>query len=150
MAVGTLVSLAVHVLVGAVWVGALSFVVVGVLPVAREGRLNAEPLGAIARRLRTLTRSSAVLLVLTGGHLLVAKGYLGGRLFGPGDGHLVLTMIGLWLAATGLTEAGTRRLLDGTDQTKVREPARQATRLLQAAALCGGLILVTAGALIAS
>lgn len=150
MATGTLVSLSVHVLVGAVWVGAVSFTVGGVLPVAREGRMDADPLGAIAGRLRTLTRASAVLLVLTGGHLLAVNGYLGEKLVASGDGHLVLTMMGLWLVATGLTEAGTGRLVDGTGRDKVRDPARRATRLLQAAGVCGGLVLLTAGALMAA
>lgn len=144
----TLVSLAVHVLVGAVWVGAVAFTVGGVLPVAREGRMNAEPLGAIAGRLRMLTRASAVLLLLTGGHLLWARGYLGGSLFEAPAGHLVVTMFVLWLVATGLTEAGTGKLVDGADDDKVREPARQATRLLQAAAVTGALVLVDAAALI--
>lgn len=148
MTTGTLVSLAVHVVVGAVWVGAVVFVVAGVLPVAREGRLNADPLGAIAGRLRTLTRASAVLLLLTGGHLLAARGYLDGALLSSGDGHLVLTMVALWLVATGLTEAGAGRLVDGADADKVREPAHDATRLLQAAGVCGTLVFVVAAALI--
>lgn len=150
MAIADTVSLVVHVLVGAVWVGAVAFAVGGVLPVAREGRLNADPLGAIAGRLRNVTRAGAVLLLLTGGHLLVAKGYLGERLLGSGEGHLVATMAVLWLVATGLTEAGTGHLVDGTGDDKVREPARRATRLLQAAGVVGGLILVDAAFLIAA
>jgi uncharacterized membrane protein len=148
MAIHALLSLAVHVLVGAVWVGAVVFTVGAVLPVAREGRLNADPLGAIAERLRTVTRASAVLLLLTGGHLLWARGYLDGALFSSGAGHLVVTMAILWLVATGLTEVGAARLVDGTDDDKVREPAREATRLLQAAGVTGALILVDAAALI--
>lgn len=147
MAIGTLVSLSVHVLVGAVWVGALAFTVGGVLPLARAGRLNADPLGTIAGRLRTLTRLSAVLLVVTGGHLLVTEGYLGEKLVASGDGHLVIAMVALWLVATGLTEAGLARLIDGAGADKVRAPARRATRLLQAAGVCGGLVLLTAAAL---
>jgi uncharacterized membrane protein len=148
MAIVSLLSLAVHLLVGAVWVGALAFTAGVVLPVARAGRMNAEPLGAIGGSLQLLTRGSAALLLLTGGHLLVARGYLDGGLFAPAAGHLVVTMFVLWLVATGLTEAGLARLLAGTDDDKVREPAREATRLLQAAAVTGGLVLVDAAALV--
>lgn len=136
----------VHVLVGAVWVGAIVFVVTGILPTARDGNLNAAPLSAIAGRLRTISRLSAVLILATGGHL-AGTYYTSETLTSTGDGHLVLTMAGLWLAVTGLVEVGTGRLLDGTSQKKVREPARNATRLLQLAALGGVGILVVAGLL---
>lgn len=147
MAVADTVSMAIHVLVGGVWVGAVAFVAGVVLPVAREGRMNAGPLGALAGTFRTATRASAVLILLTGLHLAVA-GYDAASLTGSDPGHYVLTMAGLWLVATGLAEAGTGKLVDGTDDDKVREPAREATRLLQGAAVAGGLVLLTAGALV--
>jgi uncharacterized membrane protein len=150
MTTGTLVSLAAHVLVGAVWVGAVSFTTLAVLPAARAGELNAAPLGRLAGHLRILTRFTAVVMVLTGGHLLAARGYLDGALLSTGDGHLVVTMAVLWFVATGLTEAGAGRLVDGADADKVREPAHEATRLLQAAAVTGGLVLVDAAAIIVS
>ena len=144
MAIVDSISVAIHLLTGAVWAGTVTFVVVGVLPAAREGQLNAEPLGAIAGSLRSVSRVAAVLLVLTGGHLLAARGYLGERLYASGDGHLVLTMVGLWLVATGLVEVGTGRLVDGAGDRKVRGPARAATRFLQGAAVLAALVLVDA------
>lgn len=147
MAVADTVSMAVHVLVGGVWVGAVTFVVGAVLPVARDGQMNATPLAALARRLRSITRASAVLILLTGLHL-TAVGYDAGTLVETEPGNYVLTMAILWVVATGLTEAGVGRLLDGTSDDKVREPARKATRLLQGAAFTGGLVLLTAGALV--
>lgn len=147
MAVAGTVSMAVHVLVGGVWVGALSYTVAGVLPLARDGGLDPDSLGSLAGTLRSITRISAVLLVLTGLHL-AAVGYTTASLTGSDPGLYVLTMAGLWLVAVGLTEAGTGRLADGVDDGKVREPAHDATRLLQGAAVAGGLVLLTAGALV--
>lgn len=147
MAVADTISMAVHVLVGGVWVGAVTFLVGAVLPLAREGQLNAAPLGALAGTLRTITRASAVVILLTGLHL-AAAGYDADSLTGTGPGHYVLTMAVLWLVATGLTEAGLGTLVDGAGDDKVREPATEATRPLQAAAVAGGLVLLTAGALV--
>ena len=139
-------AVAVHGLVGAVWVGAIVFVVLGVLPTARSGDLNAAPLASVAGRLRSGSRIAAVLILGTGGYLAGTR-YTAETLTATGNGHLVLTMAALWFVVTGLVEAGTGRLLDGTDQLKVREPARRATRLLQAAALGGCAILVVAALL---
>lgn len=147
MAFADTFSMAIHVLVGGVWVGAVTFVAAAVLPVAREGGMNAEPLGELAGTLRTLTRASAALLLLTGLHL-AAVGYTVGSLTGTDPGYYVLTMAGLWLIATGFTEAGVAKLVDGTDEDRVREPAHEATRLLRAAAVSGSLVLLTAGALV--
>ncbi|PSP79076.1 transporter [Halobacteriales archaeon QS_1_68_20] len=141
-------SLAVHLLVGAVWAGAIAFVVTGVLPLARDGELNAAPLERIAGSLRRLSRVAAVFILATGGHLAGTR-YTAESLTSTGNGHLVLTMAGLWFVVTGLVEVGTGKLLDGTGDKEVREPARRATRFLQAAALGGGLILVV-GSLLAT
>lgn len=147
MAVADTVSMAIHVLVGSVWVGAVAFTAGVVLPLARDGGMNAAPLAAIAGRLRTLTRASAVLILLTGLHL-AAVAYTPETLTGTQPGNYVLTMALLWVVATGLTEAGVGRLVDGAGDDKVREPARDATRLLQGAAVAGALVLLTAGALV--
>lgn len=147
MSIATTASLAVHLVTGAVWVGAIVFAAAGVLPEAKQGNLNAAPLGALASTLRTYSRVAAVLLLATGGHLAVAK-YSVASLTGSGRGHLVLTMVALWLAATGLVEVGAGKLVDGADDRKVREPAREASRLLWIAAALGALVLVDGALLI--
>jgi uncharacterized membrane protein len=139
-------AIVVHLLVGAVWVGAIAFVVAAVLPLARDGELNAAPLERIAGSLRRTSRVAAVLILATGGHLAGTR-YTVESLTGTGNGHLVVTMTGLWLVVTGLVEVGTGRLLDGTAERKVREPARRASRFLRVAALGGALILVVGGLL---
>lgn len=91
-------------------------------------------------RLRTVSRASAVVLFLSGGYMLSAAGYVpGDRLTGSTDGHLVLTMIVLWLALTGVVEAAGSRLLDGED----------ASTLLAVAAGLAVLVLLDAGVLAA-
>ena len=147
MSVATTASYAVHMVVGAVWVGAIAFLAVGVLPLARDGTLNAEPLGRLAGTLQTLSRYAAVFLLATGIHLGVVRGYGAAGLADPRS-HLVVTMAGLWFVTTGLVEVGSGKLVDGTDRDKVREPAREATRFLQAAAVGGSLILVVAALLL--
>ncbi len=137
-----------HLLIGAVWVGAVAFVTVGVLPLAREGELNAAPLERIVGRLRTLSRVSAVVLLLTGGHM-AATIYTVDTLTGTGRGHLVLGMVALWLVLTALVEVGGARMTDGFQEKKVRAPAREHRRWFQAASLVGVVLFVDAG-LIAS
>lgn len=139
----------VHLLFAAVWVGSVVYVTLGVLPLARDGDLNAAPIDRMAGTLTTVSRASSVVLLLTGGHM-AGQGYtVGGgdgfSLFGSTQGHLVLTMVALWLVLTGLVEVGTSRLTDGTRQKKVREPARAALPLFRGASLVGLLLVVDAG-----
>ncbi len=135
-----------HLLFAAVWVGSVAFVALVVLPLARGGGLNATPLGALVARLRTVSRASAVVLLLSGGHM-AATAYTVESLFGSGRGHLVLAMVALWFALAALVEVGGARVEDGTDDKKVREPAREARPLFLAATVVGVLLLFDAAAL---
>ena len=139
----------VHLLVAALWTGSVLFVAYAVLPLGRNGDLNAAPLEAVAGKLKLISRTSAVVLLLTGGHM-AAYAYTVESLTGSPRGHLVLTMLALWFVMTGLIEVGASKLTDGTEQQKVREPARNATPFLQGAALLAVLLLVDAGLLIAN
>lgn len=136
----------VHLLFGAVWVGAVVFVTVGVLPQARDGNLTADAFEGILGRLRWLTRIGAVLLLVTGSHLAATR-YTADRLFSTGDGHLVLTMVALWLALAATVEIGSSRITDGLNSRKLREPARNGTRWFQVATLIGIALLVVSALL---
>lgn len=59
-----------------------------------------------------------------------------------------MTMIVLWLLLGALVEVGAGRLRDGFDREKVREPEREARRLLQGATVVSLLLLVDAGVLV--
>lgn len=139
----------VHLIFAALWTGSVLFVAYAVLPLGRDGGLNAAPLEAIAGKLTTISRASALVLFLTGGHM-AANAYTVESLTGSPRGYLVIAMLVLWFFLAGLVEVGTSKLTDGTGQRKVREPARNASRFLQAGALLSVLLLVDAGLLIAS
>jgi hypothetical protein len=138
----------VHLLFAGLWTGSVVFTSYAILPIARSGSINAEPLDAVAGKLRTLTRVSAVLLLVTGSHL-AANRYTVETLTGSTGGHLVLTMIALWLVLTALIEIGAGKLTDGTNLDKVREPAREARRFFHAASVVAALLLIDAGLLAA-
>ncbi len=141
----------VHLLFAALWSGTVLFVAWAVLPLARNGELNAAPLDSLTGKLQLVSRSSAAVLFITGGHMAAAAaGYTVDSLFGSPRGHLVVTMIVLWFLLAGLVEVGASKLTEGTKQDKVREPARNATRFLQAGAVVALLLLVDAGLIIST
>jgi len=137
---------AVHLLFAGLWAGGVVFVTLGVLPSAREGAMDPEPLGTAFDRLTTVSRVSAVVLFLTGGHM-ARRVYTAETLTGTTDGYLVLAMIALWLALAALVEVGAGRVGDGVDEKKVRQPARSATPLYQAASVVGAVLLLAGGVL---
>jgi uncharacterized membrane protein len=141
----------VHLLFAALWTGTVFFVAWAVLPLARDGNLNAAPLDAVAGKLKIVSRASAAVLFVTGGHMAAAAaGYTVESLFGSPRGHLVVSMVVLWFLLAGLVEVGAGKLTDGTERDKVREPARDAARFLQGGAVISLLLLVDAGLLIAT
>jgi uncharacterized membrane protein len=140
---------AVHLLFAGLWTGSVLFASYAVLPLARDGDLNAAPLETVAGKLRTVSRASALVLLLTGGHM-AAQRYTVDTLTGSGGGHLVLSMIVLWFLLAGLVEVGAGKLSDGTGRDKVREPARDARRFFQGASVVAVLLLLDAGLLVAN
>ena len=133
-----------HLLFAALWVGSVLFATLAVLPAARDGHLNADPLERIAGSLTTISRASAAVLFLTGGHM-AATGYPGRNLLETTNGNLVLAMLGLWLVLAGLVEVGSSKLTDELQMKKVRAPAAQYLGLFRAASVVGILLLVDAG-----
>jgi uncharacterized membrane protein len=149
MSVHNAVIYAAHLLVGALWTGSVLFAAAAVLPTARAGEVRPEPLAAVFGRLTTLSRASAVVMLLTGGHM-AAQLYTFETLTGSPRGHLVLAMTLLWLVMAGLVEVGNARMSDGLDAKKVRSPAREAGRFYRGAGVVAVLLLVDAGLLAAN
>lgn len=149
MALLETLSLAVHLVVAASFVGGITFFAGGVLPRAKDGTLNAKPLAAVTKSLRRYSRVGAVLLFVTGGHLAGVR-YTGADLLGTTNGHLVLGMLGLWFVTTGLVEVGTGKLARGAGNMKVRSPARDANLFLKGASAAGSAAFVVAAFLIAA
>lgn len=143
MAVLEFVVRAIHLVAAATWVGAVVFVAFGVLPLAREGSLNAAPMERFTKLLRGGSRFASVVVLLSGGYMITLSGYES-TLFSTASGLLVLAMLGLWLALTGLVEVGASRVLEGTEELKVRTPAKRATPFLRGGSLVGVLLLVDA------
>jgi uncharacterized membrane protein len=139
---------AVHLLVGGVWTGSVVFVTVAILPTARDGVANAEPLVPVVSKLRSLSRVSAVVVLATGGHMAAeGAGYTVESLTGTTRGHLVVGMVVLWFVLIALVEVGGGKLADGLDEMKVREPAREARPFFLAGTVVSLLLLVDAGLL---
>lgn len=137
---------ALHLLFGGVWTGAVVFVTLAVLPLARDGSANAAPLASIVARLRNFSRLSALVMLATGGHM-AGTGYTVESLTGETRGHLVLGMVVLWLTLIVLVEVGGGKLADGFDRKKVREPAREARPYFLAATVVALLLLLDGGLL---
>lgn len=145
----SLVSTAVvtaHLGFAALWTGSVAFFAWSVLYSGLSGDIEPDPFGAIAGKLVMLSRGSALVLFLTGGHMAGTL-YTVESLTGTGRGHLVLTMLGLWLVLAGLVEVGVKRIRRGTDERKVREPARAARIPLYTATVAAVALLVVAGLL---
>jgi uncharacterized membrane protein len=137
---------ALHLLFAGVWAGSVVFVTTAVLPTAKDGAANAAPLASIVSRLRTISRISAVLLFVTGGHMAAAV-YDVESLTGQTRGHLVLSMIALWFVLAALVEVGGGKLADGFEDRKVRQPAREARPFMLAATAIALLLLLNGGIL---
>jgi hypothetical protein len=136
-----------HLIFAGLWSGAVLFMTYAVLPTAMDGESGPGPLAAITGKLQNVSRASALILLLTGGHMAATR-YTSESLLGTGRGHLVLTMVVLWFLLAGLVEVGAAKLTDGFDQQKVREPARNARPFLLAASLVAVLLLLDAGAIL--
>jgi putative copper export protein len=146
MSASDAVTYAVHLLFAGVWSGAVVFVSYGVLPTALNGEIDAAPMQTITSKVSTLSRLSAVVLLLTGGHMAGTR-YTTESLTGTPRGHLVLTMVALWLVLMALVEVGASKLRSGLSEQKVRTPAQNARRVFQVASIVAVLLLVNAGVL---
>lgn len=142
------VAYVLHVVFGTVLAGAVLYFTYGVTPLAHAGELSPGSLAALTGKLTTVTRVSAALVFVTGGHQAGVL-YTLGTLTGTGRGHLVLAMLGLWFAMVALVEVGASKLREGTARDKVRSPAREARPFLRLAAAAAVIVLVDAGLLAA-
>jgi len=137
-----------HLLFAALWTGSVLFLTLAVLPIARDGTLDSEPLDRLTARFAWIARAGALMTLLTGAHRAVTLYSVDG-LLETTQGHLVLGMVVLWLALAALSEIAAARLSAGTAEDKVRTPAANARPFLLAASIVAVLLLFDAGALTA-
>ena|SRR6056297_488276 len=140
-----------HVLFGGLWIGSVAFVAIAVLPLGRDATIDPESLSTVVDRLLVLSRFAALVMLATGAHVLYHV-TLGGELatdplLSSGRGHLVLTMVVLWLGVIATVEIGSSKLGDGLDAGKLREPTRTALPWFRAAAFLGIAVLTIGGML---
>ncbi|EMA32364.1 hypothetical protein [Halobiforma nitratireducens] len=137
----------VHLIFASVWAGSVFYVAFVVLPLARDGQFNTTaPLETISGKLTTISRVSALVLLLSGGHLAGTR-YTSESLFGTINGQLVLVMVALWLILAALVEVGSKRFESGLNGKKLREPAADVLGLYRAAAVVAIALLVVSGAI---
>jgi uncharacterized membrane protein len=145
------IATVVHVLFGGLWIGSVVFVALAVLPLGADANVDPEPLATVVDRLVMLSRAAALVMLASGGHVLYHVTLGGdldlGALTSSGQGHLVLTMIALWLGVIATVEIGNSKLTDGIDAGKLREPTRDALPWFRAAALFGLAVLTLGGML---
>jgi hypothetical protein len=146
VALGQVVN-SIHLLVAGLWAGAVLFATVGLLPLARAGEIDAGPTRSLLDRLTWLSRGSSLLLLLTGGHLAATR-YPGNALLETGDGHLVVTMVVLWIGLSGLVEVGTSKFEDALDQQKIRTGADDAQLFFRLASVVAVALLLLGGWLV--
>lgn len=142
--------IAIHLVFSALWIGAVAFVAVGVLPLARDGNLKRAPLRALLRRVLWTSRIGALAMLVSGTHLMGSRGdyYDTDVLLSTGSGQAVLAMIVLWLVLIVIIEVAVRRMRSGLNANLIREPARDGQRWFYLATLVG-VALFLDGALIA-
>lgn len=141
---------AIHLLFAAVWIGSIVFMTFTVLPLARDGNLDREPLEFLVGTATWISRISALAMVVTGSHLMGTGGYLQvDPLLGTSHGLAIVAMIVLWLVLIVLIEIASRRIQSGLGANLVREPARDGLRWFQIASIVGALLLVD-GAILTS
>jgi uncharacterized membrane protein len=136
----------IHGAFAALWTGSVLFVAAVVLPLAMDGELSPEAFGVVVSKLQWITRISALLLLVSGGHLAGTL-YTVESLTGSGSGSLVLAMVALWLGLAAVVEIGSARANRGIEQRKIREPARDAYPFYLVGALLAVGLLVVAGLL---
>lgn len=145
MAIHT-VMYTIHSAFAALWAGSVLFVAVAVLPLAKNGDLTPAAFGSVVSKLQWVTRISALLLLISGGHLAGTL-YTVDTLTGTGSGHLVLTMLALWLGLAAVVEIGSAKAKRGVEAEKIREPARDARPFYLAGVVFAVGLLVVAGLL---
>lgn len=119
------IATTIHTIFAALWTGGTLMVAGAVIPAARSDLLSTEGLTLIAQRFWYLTVASVFLLLFSGGHLAGTL-YTAESLQGTSRGHLVLSMVNLWLILAVVLFFGFRRLTSRSPETSAVAAATQA------------------------
>lgn len=99
----------IHNLFAALWIGSVLFVTYALVPAAREGNVRTATFRGVLEKLTTVTRVSALFLVLSGIYITVDL-YTVERLTETTSGYLVIAKVVLWFGLAGVVEAAVGRL----------------------------------------
>lgn len=127
-----------HVLFAGLWAGAVALVAWKVVPLIAAGDMDVAAATELLSGLRLLTRASALVFLVTGGHMAATK-YGDGRLLGTTDGLVVVGMLVTWLVLTGLVEMGVGRTLSELDTGRLRTAGQENLTLFR---VMGGLAVL--------
>ncbi|WP_375140830.1 hypothetical protein [Salinarchaeum laminariae] len=140
------VVMTIHTIFAALWTGGTLLVAGAVLPAARKELLGKKALALIGRRFWYLTIASVLLLLFTGGHL-AGTIYTAESLQSTERGHLVLTMVGLWLILPIVLYGGFRQLTDIPSEKPASTAAVEARPWFLGASIISIALLIVAGLL---
>lgn len=135
-----------HMLFAGLWAGGVLVMAALVLPAARDGHLTEVGLRTIADRFTYLTLGSVAVMFITGSHMAGTL-YTFERLQGTGRGHLVLTMVVLWLVLAGLLHVATHGLTSNLDSGSVESAVAASSTWFNASAIVAFALLIVAGLL---
>ena len=132
---------AAHSVFATLWVGATVYVTFAVLPALRDGDGTSTFADRLSSRFTVVSVASAAVLFLTGGHLAGTM-YTFEGLVETTRGNLVVAMTALWLVLAGVLHIGTKKLDDGVEKGKIREPASAAYPWFVVGSVLGVVLLV--------
>ncbi|QLG60258.1 hypothetical protein [Halorarum salinum] len=133
-----------HLMTAGIWAGWTVFMAVLVVPGARDGRLDPEALRWLTGQFSLLSKGAPLVTFVTGTYM-VGQGYTTDALLYSSRGTLVLTMIGLWLVLSGVTNLSSRRLTGCVDEIGVERAARDARAPFAAAGVVALALLLVGG-----
>ncbi|ELZ05937.1 hypothetical protein [Natrialba asiatica] len=113
----------VHLMTAGVWAGWTVFMAAVVVPTARDGCFDPDGLTRLTGRFSLFSKVAPLIMFFTGMYM-IGEGYASDTLLTSARGQLVLTMIGLWIALSILTNVPSRRLIDRIEAIGVEEAAR--------------------------
>ncbi len=142
--------IAIHLVFAAIWIGSVTYVTFAILPLARDGGLDREPLEHMISKVLWISRIGALALLISGSHLMGTGGYFDtDQLLDTTQGLAVVAMVILWLALIVIVEIAGRRIRSGLGANLVREPARDGLKWFYVATAIGVALFVD-GALLTS
>lgn len=131
-----------HLMTAGVWAGWTVFMAALVIPAAREGRLGADGLSWMTGRFSLFSKVAPVVMFLTGMYML-GQGYSGDALLTSTRGNLVVTMVGLWIVLSAVTNVASRRLTTGVEVGGVEQATSGVMMMFSVAGVAAlGLLFV--------